>query len=65
MNPTDVVTGNTTGDYSIAAGVSVKVITGISFASSQETTYIDFKNLLYQTTLMLLNVHNADFEEQP
>ena len=66
MNPTDVVTGNTTGDYSIAAGVS-KGNTGISFASSQETTYIDFKTAfdLSDNFNVAVNVHNADFEEQP
>ena len=66
MNPTDVVTGNTTGDYSIAAGIS-KGDTGISFASSQETTYIDFKTAfkLSDNFNVALNIHNADFEESP
>ncbi|MGB0185371.1 MAG: outer membrane beta-barrel protein [Flavobacteriaceae bacterium] len=66
MNPTDVVTGNATGDYSIAAGVS-KGNTGISFASSQETTYIDFKTAfdLSDNFNVAVNVHNADFEEGP
>ena len=64
MNPTDVVTGNTTGDYSIAAGVS-KGDTGISFASSQERTYIDFKTAVNLGNINVkLNVHNADFGDE-
>jgi hypothetical protein len=64
MNPTDVVTGNTTGDYSIAAGIS-KGDTGISFASSQERTYIDFKTAVNLGNINVkLNVHNADFGDE-
>lgn len=61
MNPTDVVTGNDSGDYSIAAGIS-KGNTGISFASSQERTYIDFKTAVKLGNMdVKLNLHNADF----
>jgi len=64
MNPTDVVTGNTSGDYSIAAGIS-KGDTGISFASSQEITYIYFKTAVNLGNINVkLNVHNADFGDE-
>ena len=45
MNPVNVIEGNqnNSGAYSIAAGVW-KGKTSLSFASSQETSYIDFKS---------------------
>jgi hypothetical protein len=66
MNPVDVTVGNNSGDYSIAAGLS-KGDTGVSFASSQETTYIDFKTAfnLSDNINVAVNAHNVDFEEAP
>ena len=42
MNPIETTEGNTSGDYSIAAGIS-KGDTGISFLSSQDETFVDVK----------------------
>jgi len=64
MNPLETTEGNTSGDYSIAAGIS-KGDTGISFASSQERTYIDFKTAVNLGNINVkLNVHNADFGDE-
>ena len=66
MNPVNITVGNDTGDYSIAAGVS-KGKTGVSFASSQETSYIDFKTgfSFSDSFDMWLNAHIADYGENP
>ena len=42
MNPVETTEGNTSGDYSIAAGIS-KGDFGASFLSSQDETFIDVK----------------------
>ena len=42
MNPVETTQGNTSGDYSIAAGIS-KGDFGASFLSSQDETFIDVK----------------------
>ena len=42
MNPLETTEGNTSGDYSIAAGIS-KGDYGVSFLSSQDETFIDVK----------------------
>lgn len=42
MNPIETTEGNTSGDYSIAAGIS-KGNFGASFLSSQDETFIDLK----------------------
>lgn len=42
MNPVETTAGNTSGDYSIAAGIS-KGDFGASFLSSQDETFIDLK----------------------
>ncbi len=65
MNPVNVIEGNqnSSGAYSIAAGVW-KGKTGISFASSQETSYIDFNTAfdVSDSFSVALNAHMADFE---
>jgi hypothetical protein len=63
MNPAEYSTGNTTGDFSIAAGLTYKVNTGISFLSSQSASYIDFKTAfdVSDNFNVKLNAHIADF----
>ena len=65
MNPVNVIEGNqnSSGAYTIAAGVE-KGKTGISFASSKETSYIDFNTAfdLGDSFSVGLNAHIADFE---
>jgi len=65
MNPVEVTTGNDTGDYSVAAGITYKGKTGISFLSSQESSYIDFKTAfdVNDNFDVKLNAHIADFED--
>jgi hypothetical protein len=68
MNPVNVIEGNqnNTGAYSIAAGLW-KGKTSLSFASSQETSYIDFKTAfdVSESFSVALNAHMADYEENP
>lgn len=68
MNPVNVIEGNqnNSGAYSIAAGVW-KGKTSLSFASSQETSYIDFKTAfdVSESFSVALNGHIADYEEGP
>lgn len=63
MNPAEVSTGNDTGDYSIGAGITYKETTGISFLSSQDGSYLDFKTAfdVSDNFNVKVNVHNADF----
>jgi hypothetical protein len=63
MNPVEYSTGNTTGDLSIAAGVTYKKNTGVSFLSSQSASYIDFKTAfdVSENFNVKLNAHIADF----
>ena len=63
MNPAEVSTGNDTGDYSFGAGVTYKETTGISFLSSQDGSYLDFKTAfdVSDNFNVKVNVHNADF----
>ena len=66
MNPVNVIEGNqnVSGSYSIAAGVW-KGKTGISFASSQETSYVDFNTAfdVSDSFKFGLNFHIADYAE--
>jgi hypothetical protein len=68
MNPVNVIEGNqdSSGAYSIAAGLW-KGKTSLSFASSQETSYIDFKTAfdVSESFSVALNAHMADYEENP
>ena len=68
MNPVNVIEGNqnSSGSYSIAAGVW-KGKTSVSFASSQETSYIDFKTAfdVSESFSVALNGHIADYKENP
>ena len=68
MNPVNVIEGNqnASGAYSIAAGVW-KGKTGISFASSQETSYIDINTAfdISDSFSVALNGHIADYKESP
>ena len=68
MNPVNVIEGNqnSSGSYSIAAGVW-KGKTSVSFASSQETSYIDFKTAfdVSESFSVALNGHIADYKESP
>ena len=68
MNPVNVIEGNqnTSGAYSIAAGVW-KGKTGISFTSSQETSYIDINTAfdVSESFSVALNAHMADYKESP
>ena len=68
MNPVNVIEGNqnNSGSYSIAAGVW-KGKTSVSFASSQETSYIDFKTAfdVSESFSVALNGHIADYKESP
>ncbi|MDA9126124.1 porin [Flavobacteriaceae bacterium] len=68
MNPVNVIEGNqnSSGAYSIAAGLW-KGKTSLSFASSQETSYIDFKTAfdISESFSVALNAHMADYEENP
>jgi hypothetical protein len=63
MNPAEVSTGNDTGDYSFGAGITYKETTGISFLSSQDGSYLDFKTAfdVSDNFNVKVNVHNADF----
>jgi hypothetical protein len=65
MNPVNVIEGNqnSSGAYSIAAGVW-KGKTGISFASSKETSYIDINTAfdVSDSFSVALNAHIADYE---
>jgi len=63
MNPVNQVYGND-GDYSIAAGVTYKGVTGISYTSSGDTSYIDFKTAfdVSDNFDVKLNAHIADFD---
>ena len=63
MNPAEYTTGNTTGDFSIGAGVTYKETTGISYLSSQSASYIDFKTAfdVSDNFNVKLNAHIADF----
>ena len=63
MNPAEISTGNTTGDFSIGAGVTYKETTGISYLSSQSASYIDFKTAfdVSDNFNVKLNAHIADF----
>jgi len=62
MNPVNQVYGNS-GDYSIAAGVTYKGVTGISYTSSDEQSFIDFKTAfdVSDNFNVKLNAHIADF----
>ena len=68
LNPVNVIEGNqnNSGAYSIAAGIW-KGNTSLSFASSQETSYIDFKTAfkVSESFNVALNAHIADYEENP
>ena len=68
MNPVNVIEGNqnSSGAYSIAAGIW-KGKSGISFASSQETSYIDFNTALDVSDSFTIgfNGHIADYKENP
>ena len=68
MNPVNVIEGNqnASGAYSVAAGVW-KGKSGISFASSQETSYIDFNTALDVSDSFTIgfNGHIADYKENP
>jgi len=68
LNPVNVIEGNqnSNGAYSIAAGIW-KGKTSLSFASSQETSYIDFKTAfkVSESFNVALNAHIADYEENP
>ena len=65
MNPVNVIEGNqnASGAYSIAAGFW-KGKSGISFASSKETSYIDFNTAfdVSESFSVALNAHIADFK---
>ena len=63
MNPAEYTTGNTTGDFSIGAGLTYKKNTGISYLSSQSASYIDFKTAfdVSDNFNVKLNAHIADF----
>ena len=62
MNPVNTTIANTTGVYSIAAGLSFKE-TGFSYTSSGEVSFIDFKTAfsLSDNFNVALNAHVADF----
>jgi hypothetical protein len=68
MNPVNVIDGNQndSGAYSVAAGIW-KGKTGLSFAASQETSYIDFKTAfdVSETFNVAINAHIADYKETP
>ena len=63
MNPAEVSFENNTGDYSIGAGLTYKGNTGVSFLSSQDASYIDFKTAfsVSDNFNVKLNLHSADF----
>lgn len=64
MNPVNVTTGNNSGDYSVAAGIS-KGKTGVSFVTSQDATFIDVTTAFDITDnfSLGLNAHMADYED--
>ena len=63
MNPAEYSTGNTTGDFSIGAGITYKGKTGFSVLSSQSASYYDFKTAfkINENFNVKLNAHKADF----
>jgi uncharacterized protein YaiE (UPF0345 family) len=63
MNPAEYTTGNSTGDFSVGAGLTYKGNTGVSFLSSQSASYIDFKTAfdVNDNFNVKLNAHIADF----
>ena len=63
MNPAEYSTGNTTGDFSIGAGITYKGKTGFSVLSSQSASYYDFKTAFKfnENFNVKLNAHKADF----
>ena len=64
MNPVDITQGNTSGDYSVGAGLT-KGDTTLSFVSSQDATNIDFVTSfdITDTFDMAVNIHKADYED--
>ena len=62
MNPVNNVYGND-GDFSIAAGVTYKETTSLSYTSSDEQSFIDFKTAfdVSDNFNVKLNAHIADF----
>ena len=62
MNTVERTTGNT-GDFSVAAGVSYKETTGLSYLSSNDASYLDFKTAfdVSDNFNVKLNAHIADF----
>jgi hypothetical protein len=62
MNTVERTTGNT-GDFSVAAGLTYKEKTGISFLSSNDASYFDFKTAFNVSDNfdIKLNAHVADF----
>ena len=62
MNTVERTTGNT-GDFSVAAGLTYKDRTGISYLASNEASYLDFKTAfdVSDNFSVKLNAHIADF----
>lgn len=56
MNPLETTVNNTSGEYSIAAGIS-KGVHGISFLSSQDETFIDIKTSINFTDSFSLDLN--------
>jgi hypothetical protein len=62
MNTVERTTGNT-GDFSVAAGLTYKETTGLSYLASNDASYIDFKTAFNVSDNfdVKLNAHIADF----